>query len=136
MNNLYAFLHPETPEQKEVVFNRFKDEQGNVVPLVIKPISAEENAAIIKRCTVTTKDRGENKRVDSAKYQASIIVAGTVVPDFSDEKLCEAYGTMDPEEVPAKMLLAGEFMKIVTEILSLSGLSDAAAEEDMEEAKN
>ena len=137
MSNLYAFLHPELPEQKEVVFSRFKDENGNVVPFVIRPITSEVNKALIKKCTLTTKDRsGVNRKIDTDRYQAEIVLAGTVQPDFSDAQICEAYGVVSPELVIGKMLLAGEFMTLVNEILALSGLDEESEEAAVAEAKN
>ncbi len=134
MSSLYAFLHPETPEQKEVVFERFKDEDGNVVPFLIKPITSEENKALTKKCTI--KDKSGKKTIDTSRYQTSIVIAGTIRPDFTDAELCEGYGVVDPEMVVGKMLYAGEYMKLADEILKLSGLTEEAEEEEAEEAKN
>ncbi len=137
MTDLYAFLHPETPGQKEVVLSRFKKEDGSVDAFIIKPLTAEENDALIKRCTITTKDRGgERRRIDSTKYMKAIIVAATVHPDFRDERLCDAYGVVDPILVVGKMLLAGEQTKLADEILALSGLDEDTAAAEEEEAKN
>ena len=50
MGTLSAFLHPEVPENKEIVISkRFKDENGNVVPFVIRPLSEEETSALRKK---------------------------------------------------------------------------------------
>lgn len=132
--SLYAFLHPETPEQKEVVFPRFKDENGDVVPFLIKPITSEENKALIKKSTVIDK-RGK-KHLDANKYQAALVIAGTIRPDFTDAELCDGWGVVDPEMLVGRMLYAGEYMKLADEILDLSGLGDDAEAEIEEEAKN
>ena len=132
--SLYAFLHPETPDQKEVVFERFKDENGKVVPFLIKPITSEENKILVKKCSNT--DKSGKKHLDTSKYQTCIVIAGTVVPDFTDAELCEGYGVVDPEMVVGRMLYAGEYMKLANEILRLSGLDDESGEEAEEEAKN
>lgn len=134
MSDLYAFLHPELPEQKEIVLPRFKNRDGKVVPFVIKPLTAEENEALLKRYMVKTKDRG--RQIDSAAYQRALIVAGTVVPDFRDAQLCEAYGVLDPAALVGKMLLAGESLKLADEILTISGLDEESAKAEEEEAKN
>ena len=47
--------------------------------------------------------------------------------------MCEAYGTLDPMQVPGKMLTAGEFAALLDAISELSGF-DAETPED--EAKN
>lgn len=132
--SLYAFLHPETPEQKEVVFDRFKDEDGKVVPFLIRPITSEENKAIQKKCTI--KDKSGKKSMDSSRYQTCLVIVGTVRPDFTDSQLCDGYGVVDPEMVVGKMLYVGEYMKLADEILKLSGLDEDSEAEAEEEAKN
>lgn len=138
MDNLYAFLHPETPAEKELILStRFKDKAGNPVPFRIKPITGEENDALIKKCTIRTKEKGrEVKKFDSTRYNRALVVAATVFPDFRDATLCEAYGVVDPELLVTKMLLIGEYQKLSEEILLLSGLDDESAEDTLEEAKN
>ena len=52
-----------------------------------------------------------------------------VFPDFHSAELCENYNTKDPVQVPGKMLLAGEFLKLITAINELSGLDEGPDEE-------
>ena len=47
--------------------------------------------------------------------------------------MCDAYGTLVPEEVPGKMLLIGEYNTLVNEIMQLSGIEMNTVED---EAKN
>lgn len=137
MTELYAFLHPETPENKEVLIKRFKNEKGEVVPFIIRPVTADENDALLKRCRYTIKGRrGEERKLDSVKYQRALVVKATVTPDFTSKELCDAYGVVDPELCTARMLYAGEFQLLVDEILNLSGLDDESGEAVEEEAKN
>ena len=104
-------------------------------PFKVKAISQAENDALVKAATLTYKDRtgAKVKDFDRQKYVRSLIVAATVEPDFRDKALCEGFGTLNPEEVPGKMLLAGEFQKLADAISELSGFDDDSAEE---EAKN
>lgn len=147
--NLTSFLKPVSEnDQKDVVIskrfimrdekgNPIKDEKGNDIPqpFTVRAISQQENSALIKRCTRTVKDRnGKSQEIDNVAYQKAIVVAGTVVPDFSAKELCDHYGTMVPEDVPGKMLYAGEFNKLFAAITELSGIGDA--DEVEEEAKN
>lgn len=137
MGTLHAFLHPEAPANKEVVISkRFKDEKGNVVPFVIRPVTEEESAAIRKQCTKTRRERSGQtvKDFDAARYSRLFIIAGTVTPDFQASDLCEAYGVVDPEAVIGKMLLAGEAATLSDAISELSGID--SAEELAQEAKN
>lgn len=136
MSNLSAFLHPDVPERQEIVISsRFKDEEGNVVPFVIRPLTAEENNLLVKKYSPSVRDKNgnEKKKFNPTEYQKAFIVAGTVEPDFTSKEICDAYGVLDPMEVPGKMLLAGEYMKLSDAIMKLSGLDDEEAET---EAKN
>lgn len=135
MSNLNAFLHPvQGDETREIIIsNRFLGEDGRPVPFKIRALSQEENAQISKRSMRLVKGgkRGE-KELDNTEYASRIIAAATVEPDFSNEALCKAYGTMDPLEVPGKMLLAGEYKRLMDAVMDLSGFHD-----DLEEdAKN
>ena len=130
MTELYAFLHPETPENKEVLIKRFKNEKGEVVPFIIRPVTADENDALLKRCRYTIKGRRGEER------KRALVVKATVTPDFTSKELCDAYGVVDPELCTARMLYAGEFQLLVDEILNLSGLDDESGEAVEEEAKN
>lgn len=149
MSKLYDFLHPvAVQEEREVVVSRRfvqRDEKGEPIldkngeavpkPFRVRAISQAENDALVKAATLTYKDRtgAKVKDFDRQKYVRSLIVAATVEPDFRDKELCEGFGTLDPAEVPGKMLLAGEFQKLADAISELSGFDD----DDVEgEAKN
>lgn len=127
MSKLSAFLHPVTEqEEKEVVIsNRFQDEEGKPVPFKIRSLTQEENDKITKQATRTVRVDGQPvQQVDSAVYNRLLILAGTVEPDFREKELCEAYGVLDPQLVPGKMLFSGEYARLAREIVALSGFSD------------
>lgn len=137
MASLSAFLHPELPEEQEIMISDRFQENGKPVPFRIRPLTQEEVQALTKKYTrINQGKHGQTRSVDTDKLTAAIIVAGTAEPDFSNSELCQAYGTLDPLQVPGKMLLAGEFMKLSDAIMSLSGMDDASADEETEEAKN
>ena len=139
MGTLSAFLHPEIPENKEIILSkRFKDEKGKSVPFVIRPVSEEESSNIRKQCTTYRKDKAGNtvKEFNAARYTRLFVIAGTVTPDFRAADLCEAYGVLDPELVLGKMLLAGEFAGLSDAISELSGITDEGYAQAGEEAKN
>ena len=135
MSKLSAFLHPvTTQEEKEVVISkRFQDENGNPVPFKIRPLSQDENDALVKAATITYRDRTgkEATKFNRFKYSRSLVVAATVEPDFRAKELCDAYGTSNPEEVPGKMLLSGEYQKLMDAILDQSNFG-----QDEEALKN
>lgn len=136
MSSLNAFLHPvQAYQEKEVVIsNRFQDEKGNPVPFKIRSLTEDENDTLQKKARRTRKVNGQPQEyVDNLYYLRSLVVAATVVPDFSAEDMCKAYGVMDPQLVPGKMLLIGEYNTLVNEIMQLSGIDYNTVEE---EAKN
>lgn len=138
MGVLSAFLHPEPMDiTKEIIISdRFK-EDGKPVPFKIRTISQAENDALVKKAQKVDMVRGRRIQYqDDQKYTNSLIVACTVQPDFRDAELCQAYGTLDPLEVPGKMLLSGETAKLVEAVMNLNGFTIQSPEEEEEEAKN
>ena len=122
---------------KEIIISdRFK-EDGKPVPFKIRTISQAENDALVKKAQKVDMVRGRRIQYqDDQKYTNALIVACTVQPDFRDAELCQAYGTLDPLEVPGKMLLSGETAKLVEAIMTLNGFTIQPPEEEEEEAKN
>ena len=132
MSALSAFLHPVvTREEKEVIISkRFLGEDGNPVPFKIRSLTQEENAAIIKAATRQKKVDGQwQDSLDANELSARTIVEATVFPDFRSAELCETYGTKDPVQVPGKMLLAGEFARLIDAVSKLSGFDKSLDEE-------
>ena len=137
MSKLQAFLKPiETKKTKEVVVsNRYVDEKGNPVPLTIQTISQSENNKLIRLSMHTNKNKGEiYETINRLQYQARLIVASVVDPDFTNKELCDNYGVVDPLDVPAKMFLVGEYVRLVEEIMELNDFDDTDILND--EAKN
>ena len=135
MSKLSAFLNPVTSdEEKEIVISkRFVDEKGDPIPFKIRAITQAENDQIIKASKRSVKVNGVmQEKLDTTEMSRRLVVEGTVYPDFRDSELCNGYGTMNPYEVPGKMLLAGEYSNLLAEINKLSGF-DVDVEE---EAKN
>lgn len=132
MSALSAFLHPAvTREEKEVIISkRFLGEDGKPVPFKIRSLTQEENAAIIKAATRQKKVDGQwQDSIDANELGARTIVEATVFPDFRSAELCETYGTKDPVQVPSKMLLAGEFGRLIDAVSKLSGFDKSLDEE-------
>lgn len=138
MSKLFAFLNP-TPvhEEKEVfISDRFKDEEGKVVPFKIRSVTQEENDALNRQSfrKVRGADGQMVKEFDLITYRRKLAVLATVFPDFTDKELCDAYGTMDATEVVPKMLRSGEFSFLIEKIGELSGFT--ADDATVTEAKN
>lgn len=127
MSKLSAFLKPVTVrEEKEILISqRFVGEDGKTAPFRIRSITGAENDAIRASCTRKFKDKGVVcTDFDVEAYSKKLILACVAEPDFSAKELCDAYGTMDPQEVPGKMLLAGEMGRLSEEIMRLNGFDD------------
>ncbi len=50
-----------------------------------------------------------------------IVLAGVVLPDLRDKRLCEKYNAVTPAELLKKLLLPGEIEDISREVEKLSG---------------
>lgn len=129
-NNLTAFLHPVQVEEQEIVIsNRFKNEDGTPAAFRIRPITQAKNDELIRLSTRRRKKSGQTEEtLDKVEYSHRLVVAATVWPDFRQEDLCKAYGTMDPLDVPGKMLLTGEYDRLSRAIMELSGLDEDPGE--------
>ena len=131
MSKLSAFLNPAPlSEEKEVIISdRFKDENGNVVPFKIRALSQSEAENIAKQATRRVKVGGEyQNELDPTLHSHLLLVAATVEPDFRATEVCQHYGVLDPSMVPAKMLRSGEYAKLLKEVTDLSGFGDLEGE--------
>lgn len=128
--DLTAFLHPAAAEDREVVVStRFRRGDGAPAPFLIRAITQAENDELIRLSTRRRKVNGQAvEDLDKVAYSRRLVVAATVWPDFRTEELCQAYGVMDPLEAPGKMLLTGEYAKLSSAIMELSGLTDDLGE--------
>jgi hypothetical protein len=129
MSKLSAFLKPSPAgKTKEVHLARFTDENGQIVPFVIKSITPEESERIARKC----KDKKGN--LDKAEYSNQLIVACMAEPDLRDSELCQFYGVMDPNMVPGRMFSIGEKNIISDAIMEINDLW--MEQETLDEAKN
>lgn len=132
MSTLSAFLKPvKTTIEKEVVISdRFVGDDGKPVPFKVRAISQEENDALVRAATKTRNEGGQRvERLDSVEYAQRLIVAATSSPDFRSKDICEAYGVVSPLMVPGKMLLSGEYNRLMKAITELSEFDEAAQDE-------
>jgi hypothetical protein len=127
MSNLSAFLKPAYTEKKIeiVVSDRFNDENGNPVPIVMKSLTQEQLNAIAKQSTHEKKIG--NKTVydlDANEHLNRCLIASIVFPDLTNTELCRAYGTIDPVTLPPKMFLVNEYEMIAKAFAQLNGLKN------------
>ena len=138
MSILKGFLQPSpTLQTREVIVSdRFKGEDGKVLPFKIKVIDQDENDRLINASTITRRQKNGQvtKELNSTRYSRRLILACVVTPDLRDAELCEYYKCIDPLDVPGKMLSSGEYGTLIDAINELNGFNDEGAIE--EEAKN
>ena len=141
MSDIKAFLQqPVMNETKEVVISkRFKGADGNPVPFVLRVIDQETNNKLIRQATKKVKVNGQiMQELDNEKYGKLLVQSCVVEPNFKESELGSYYKTLDPLEVPGRMLTVGEYNRLVYAIKELNELitseDELAALE--EEAKN
>ncbi len=137
MGDIKAFLLPPVMEETKeaVITKRAKGPDGKPVPFVLRAIDQETNDRLIRRAQRTSKVNGQTVReLDTEKYGRLLISACVIEPNFKDAELCAYYKTVDPLDVPGKMLSSGEYAKLMQEINSLNGFEDIDGLE--ETAKN
>jgi len=133
ISSLSAFLNPVEVGEKEVVISERFMENGKPVPWKIRPVTQEENKAIIKKHTKRNK-RGEQE-FDRVGYTLDLAIAGIAFPDLNNAELQKGYGVIGPQNLLCKMLYVGEYGRLSQEVQRLSGLEDDI-NEDIEEVKN
>ena len=137
MGDIKAFLLPPVMEETKeaVITKRAKGPDGKPVPFVLRAIDQETNDRLIRRAQRTSKVNGQTVReLDTEKYGKLLISACVIEPNFKDAELCAYYKTVDPLDVPGKMLSSGEYAKLMQENNSLNGFEDIDGLE--ETAKN
>lgn len=133
MSSLNAFLNPLQTENKEVIVSNRFQEKGKPVPFIIKPITQEENKALIKK--FSKKDKKGNESFDKTEYVSALTSSAVVFPDLTNAELQKAYGVLGESSLLQKMLYVGEYATLAQEVQELSGL-DKDINEDIEEVKN
>lgn len=134
---LKGYLQPTPLEEKRDVFisNRFKGEDGKPLPFTIKKIDQATANALLKQCQRQAKVGGQLQvTTDNSRYSNLLIVECVVTPDLRQKEVCDAYGVVDPAEVPGRMLSIGEYARLSDAIMELNDLD--TPEKIEEEAKN
>lgn len=141
MSDIKAFLQPPVmDETREVVISKqFKGADGEPAPFIIRVIDQETNTKLIRQATKKVKSNGQiMQELDNEKYGKLLVQTCVVEPNFKDSELCAYYKTMDPLDVPGRMLTIGEYNRLVYAIKELNEL--VTSEDELsaleEEAKN
>lgn len=104
-------------EEEVIVSRRFKDNEGKVIPFVMKAIPTELIEELEEAC-YTPQYEGSKKvgeEFDRARWIARMGIESTIYPNFKDPELLKANGVIDPVEAIKKVLCVGgeyaEFMR-------------------------
>jgi hypothetical protein len=133
MSSLKAFLNPIQVDNKEVIVSNRFQENSKPVPFVIRPVTQEENKALIKK--FTRRDKKGNETFDRTEYVSALTASAVVSPDLKNAELQEHYGVLGESALLQKMLYAGEYAELSMQVHQLSGL-DEDINDDIEEVKN
>lgn len=132
--SLKAFLNPVKAGKKEIeISKRFVNEDGRPEKWIIKPISEEENDEIRKASADLNGDIDQTSR--NTQYMYELCAACTVYPNLKDKELQDTYGAMGESELLKKMLLPGEYTRLVLEVTKINDF-DTKFDKLVEEAKN
>lgn len=126
-----------------IISKRFTNDDGNYLPFTIKAMD-EDTLEVLNQKYNKTKivDGVLVEQFDRVGWQSELLVESVVDPDLKNTDLCKQYGTMDPTQLVRKMLLPGEYLKLLKEVMTLNGYYDDFSnfskkdEEILEVAKN
>jgi len=101
------------------------------LPVVLKALSDKEITAIREKCTRREKtSKGLKDVFDNDEFNASLIVAATVSPDWGNQNILREYNLSGPQEV-VKRFAGGYLAALGERVLEVSGYGV-----DMEQIKN
>ncbi len=110
-------------QESVLISNRFcKEDEKEPLEFVIRGISEAENAELKE----ASRRPGANGVIhfDQKAYCDRLIIAATVYPNFKNLELQRSWGALNAEELLGKMLLAGEYAKLLAAVKHLSGFDE------------
>lgn len=124
MTDINLFFKENAKESKTVKYapsKRFEDETGKPLEWTLKTISTEKNEEISKECERVVKSRtGVERYQDNAMYGRLLVAECVVEPNLHREDLQNSWNAMCAEEVPIKMLEAGEYLNLLKKITEIN----------------
>jgi len=102
------------------------------VPVTLKALTGKQVFKIREMCTYRKEKKGKViENFDEEQFNAALVVAATISPNWGDQKLLAKYKASEAEEVVKRILLAGELASLADIVLELSGFYT-----DLSEVKN
>lgn len=121
---------------EEVVSKRFKDENG-AIKWHFRAISEEKNNELRKATTKKIKIGNKiQETADSDAYLYKLAAETVVYPNLKSAELQQSWGALGAEDLIKKMLLPGEFGKLISIVQEVNGFDPESFQEMMEEVKN
>ncbi len=126
VNSLEDFFQQKVKavENKKIVASkRITDKHGKPREWEIKSITNKEDDALRRKHTtyIKTKSGATMPRIDTAKYNESMIVSCVVFPDLRNVQLIESWGVSTAEELLNKMLTPGEINELLKAVQDVNG---------------
>lgn len=137
--DIKSFLRPPIMnETKKIIVSKdFIGTDGKPVEFKIRKIDQETNDKLLRRAQKQVKQNGQMVTItDNEKFGCLLITTCVIEPDFKNSEICEYYETMDPLDVPRRMLTSGEYARLMMEINSFNGFDAITDEAIGETAKN
>lgn len=133
-NKFMAFMKPkDSIKTKEIIISdRFTDEEGKVIPFVIRSITPGEEKRIREACITT---EGTKRDFDANKYEDELIKISVITPDLKNIELQDFYGVTGEIELLNEMLTVGDYRVLTDAINKFNGL-DRTYEDKVKEVKN
>lgn len=100
-------------EKEVIISDRFKDEEGNLLPFKIKPIKINKLQEI----------HYKNEKLNKEDSNYDMIAYCTIEPNFKSVELQKAYNVLNEKDLINEILNIGEFEKLLKEITTLSGFN-------------
>ena len=140
MSGLNAFLSQNAikmENEKHIISDRFKDENGKTIPWEIRSMTESESSSMRKQFTKKIKNKNGTitTDTDTEGYIAKVVVECVVFPNLKDAELQKSYGVMGAESLIKKMLKTGEYSRLVEIVQEVNGF-DEDMNEIVEKAKN
>lgn len=134
MSKFVAFMKNNTVNKsvKEVIISdRFKDNQGEIIPFKIKGVSAKTESLVRNKYMIMKDGKPD---FDADGYNREFYPLCIVYPDLNDKELQDSYGVMNSGDLLEEMLLSGEYHKLIEEISKHNGYKTYT--EKVKEVKN
>lgn len=104
----------------------------------LRPIRTDELDRIEKECThkrLIPGTRDYKKEFDEREYRTKMALASVVYPNLNEAELQDMFDASSAEELLSKMLLGGEYAKLMNKVLAISEF-EPDFDEQVDAAKN